>query len=61
MARVSIVFLNVGQGDCTIAVDHDVGEALLIDCPRGFDGPAVNEIRAQRVDTPHRIGDAFSF
>jgi beta-lactamase superfamily II metal-dependent hydrolase len=32
---VTIAFVGVGQGDCTVAVDHGTGRALLIDCPNG--------------------------
>ena len=28
----TVVIVDVGQGDCTIAVDHDTKQALLIDC-----------------------------
>lgn len=28
----TVVIVDVGQGDCTIAVDHDTNKALLIDC-----------------------------
>ena len=28
----TVVVVDVGQGDCTIAVDHDTKQALLIDC-----------------------------
>src|SRR5689334_338722 len=28
-------FLNVGQGDCTFAIDHRTRSAILIDCPSG--------------------------
>lgn len=30
---VSVWFVNVGQGDCTIAIDYGTGNALVIDCP----------------------------
>jgi competence protein ComEC len=32
---VEIVFLDVGQGDATLVVDHGSKAALLIDCPAG--------------------------
>ncbi len=28
----TVVIVDVGQGDCTVAVDHDTKQALLIDC-----------------------------
>ncbi|MGC4836317.1 ComEC/Rec2 family competence protein [Micromonospora vinacea] len=34
-ANVEVLFLNVGQGDATLVVDHSTKEALLIDCPGG--------------------------
>jgi beta-lactamase superfamily II metal-dependent hydrolase len=33
--EVSVTFANVGQGDCTIGVDGDTGDAIVIDCPMG--------------------------
>jgi competence protein ComEC len=30
-----VLFVNVGQGDCTIAVDGATRSALLVDCPAG--------------------------
>src|SRR5262245_12921234 len=32
---VSISFLDVGQGDATLVVDHPSRRAMLIDCPAG--------------------------
>ena len=29
----SVKFLDVAQGDCIVAVDHDSGEAIVVDCP----------------------------
>jgi competence protein ComEC len=36
--------LDVGQGDCTIAVDPDSGGALVIDCPTGGSGLAIKAL-----------------
>ncbi|MFY1674638.1 ComEC/Rec2 family competence protein [Plantactinospora sp. WMMB334] len=33
--NVEILFLDVGQGDATLVVDHATKEAILIDCPGG--------------------------
>jgi competence protein ComEC len=33
-----VVFVNVGQGDCTVAVDSVARRGILVDCPPG--GPA---------------------
>jgi beta-lactamase superfamily II metal-dependent hydrolase len=35
---VSVSFLDVGEADCTIAIDHEAGKALVIDCPAGRAG-----------------------
>lgn len=32
----SVVIVDVGQGDCTVAVDRDTKEALLIDCNKHY-------------------------
>ncbi len=34
-SAVEVLFLNVGQGDATLAVDLGTRQALLIDCPSG--------------------------
>lgn len=33
--RATVSFLDVGQGDCTVAIDTDSRAAVLIDCPDG--------------------------
>jgi beta-lactamase superfamily II metal-dependent hydrolase len=33
--NTTLMFLDVGQGNCTLAVDHAAGTAILIDCPSG--------------------------
>jgi competence protein ComEC len=53
MTDVAIAFVDVGQGDCTIAVDRDEGAALLVDCPAGMHGTALSTLAslgATRVD-----------
>jgi competence protein ComEC len=35
LSSVAVSFLDVGQGDCTIAVDLEHGNALMFDCPEG--------------------------
>src|SRR4051812_18689591 len=42
-----ITFLDVGQGDCTIAIDRARGEAILIDCPAGCSDEALKALRAE--------------
>jgi competence protein ComEC len=42
---VTVTFLEVGQGDCTIVIDHESSLAMLIDCPRGAERIAVDEIQ----------------
>lgn len=44
MTDVTVVFLEVGQGDCTIAVDHGTRSAIMIDCPSGKAQRALNEL-----------------
>jgi competence protein ComEC len=40
---VVVYFLDVGQGDCTLAIDRSARMAILIDCPSGR-GPQVSEL-----------------
>src|SRR5215218_6905536 len=39
----TVACIDVGQGDCTVAVDHETGEGLLIDCRIGHHGEALRE------------------
>ena len=48
MNDVVISFVDVGQGDCTIAMDVSTATGVLIDCPAGQHSAAINEIEAQR-------------
>jgi beta-lactamase superfamily II metal-dependent hydrolase len=41
----TIACVDVGQGDCTVAVDDQTGEAILIDCRGGQHHLAVEELR----------------
>lgn len=41
---VTIIFLEVGQGDCTLLIDHSTSLAVLVDCPRGSERLVANEI-----------------
>lgn len=53
MTDVAIAFVDVGQGDCTIAVDRDEGAALIVDCPAGMHRTALSTLAslgATRVD-----------
>ena len=45
MTDVVVAFLNVGQGDCTVAVDRPSGEGLLMDCPPGRDSQVLAALR----------------
>jgi competence protein ComEC len=45
----TIACVDVGQGDCTVAVDDDTGEALLIDCRSGYHDDAVAELRRLKM------------
>jgi len=42
---VTIACVDVGQGDCTVAVDEETGEGLLIDCRSGSHERAVEELQ----------------
>ncbi len=45
--RATLRFLDVGQGDCTMAVDHEQCVALIIDCPLG----ALTEVERAMTDS----------
>lgn len=45
----TVSFVDVGQGDCTLAVDGRTGDGLLVDCPTGSSGRAIAELRALGV------------
>ena len=57
----TVVIVDVGQGDCTIAVDHDTKQALLIDCNKGhhltalavLEGLGYSELKAVIVTHSH--------
>lgn len=40
----TVVIVNVGQGDCTVAVDQETRAGLLVDCNRGHHGAAISEL-----------------
>jgi competence protein ComEC len=42
--RATIACVNVGQGDCTVAVDDVTGEGMLIDCRSGHHERALAEL-----------------
>jgi len=42
---VTIIFLEVGQGDCTLLIDHSTSLAVLVDCPRGSERLVADEIQ----------------
>lgn len=45
MTDVAVVFLDVGQGDCTVVVDNENGCAALMDCPGGRSRETVAALR----------------
>jgi competence protein ComEC len=47
MTDVTVVFVEVDQGDCTLAVDRSLSEGLMIDCPAGKAEEALLELAAQ--------------
>ncbi len=46
MTNVIVGFVNVGQGDCIVAVDRNSGHALLVDCPEGRHQDALAALRS---------------
>lgn len=50
MTNVTVVFLDVGQGDCTLAVDHSSHSAIMIDCPSGKAQRALDELAMQGTE-----------
>ena len=46
MSKVTVSFLDVGQGDCTTIVDAN-GLGMLIDCPEKLDKIAFQELDLQ--------------
>jgi beta-lactamase superfamily II metal-dependent hydrolase len=47
--ETEIAFVNVGQGDCTIAADLRAREALIIDCPAWGVNAAISVLERLRV------------
>jgi len=56
VTNVVVVFLDVGQGDCTVAIDNENGYAMLIDCPAGRGSDAIRALRSLGVS---RLSLAF--
>jgi competence protein ComEC len=54
MTNVVVALVDVGQGDCVLAVDRESGEALLVDCPEGRHRAALAALQdfgARRLNT----------
>jgi competence protein ComEC len=47
---VEILFLDVGQGDATLAIDWSTAKALLIDCPPGRESVIEDAVESRGVD-----------
>ena len=45
MDVVTVEFLRVGQGDSTIIVDHETHQAMVIDCPVGYEHIVIAALR----------------
>ncbi len=45
LTRASVGFLDVGQGDCVVAVDAATAQAVVVDCPDGGADVAVASAR----------------
>lgn len=43
----TIAVVDVGQGDCTVGVNHSNGQAFMIDCPSGRHQKALEELTNQ--------------
>lgn len=48
-SQFEVAFLNVGQGDCTVASDLESGEALVIDCPTKAFKPVLKRLRSMSL------------
>lgn len=44
MSSPAVTFVDVGHGDCTVAVDPENGDGLIIDCPSGHYKKALEEL-----------------
>jgi competence protein ComEC len=52
MRKAEVRFVDVGQGDCVIAVDSETGEGLMMDCPAGGEEralAALDELKVSRL------------
>ena len=50
--NAAVRFVDVGQGDCVVAVDKETGEGLMMDCPAGAEKralDALNELEVTRL------------
>lgn len=56
MTDVVVAFVDVGQGDCVVAVDRCSGDALLVDCPEGRHEQALAALHEHGA---HRLQAAF--
>ena len=63
---VSFLFLDVGQGDCTVVIDHESKQALVVDCPANKErvlqrllceqGVALDTAIVTHYDSDHSVG-----
>ncbi|MFE4691682.1 ComEC/Rec2 family competence protein [Streptomyces sp. NPDC056749] len=49
-ASVEILFLDVGQGDATLAIDWSTSRGLLIDCPPGRESVVEDAVESRGID-----------
>lgn len=49
--KTTIACVDVGEGDCTVVVDHATSAAVVIDCRLGHDDAALRELRSLGVRT----------
>jgi competence protein ComEC len=46
----TVTFVDVGQGDCTVAADLESRRGMVIDCPEGRSALAVEHLRRQGIE-----------
>jgi beta-lactamase superfamily II metal-dependent hydrolase len=49
--NVTVAFLDVGQGDCTVAIDRNAKVAVVIDCPENYGERVAAALRASGVSS----------
>lgn len=55
MTDVSVHFLDVGHGDCTVAIDHEQNESIVIDCPARHHDTVVGLLASHGDPAPRQM------